>query len=136
MLPIQKSIKTIQKMRKEDKGLIPRIVSNRLGINIVLWFSAVLFFSGMYVSLGVLYDESVADKEKFNELRLTLLFAGFALTPIVSLFYFMDFKRIINKYNLKLSDDRNYDIIISIVSLTFFITLSYVAILNSNLHYF
>jgi hypothetical protein len=129
MLPVQKSIKIIKEKQVENRWVIPRLMTNRLCMNVALWLGAVLFFSGIMISLGVLYDESVPDKEKFDDLRITLFFTGFALLPAVSLFYSVDFDSILKKYEIKLSDDSNWGVIISITSLIFFISLSYVAIL-------
>jgi hypothetical protein len=72
MLPILKSSKEVKKKQSQNKWTIPRIMTNRLVMNTILWLSAVLFFSGLTMSFGILYPESISDYDKYSELRTTL----------------------------------------------------------------
>lgn len=132
MLPILKSNKEIKKKQSQNKWTIPRIMTNRLVMNAILWLSAVLFFSGLTMSFGILYPESISDYDKYSQLRTTLQIIAFGLFA-TTFYYSLEFERILKKYKIEFDKKSNSEIIVSIISLVCFITLSYVAIINSRL---
>ena len=128
-LPILKANRAIREKQARNRWTIPRIISNKFGMDVALWLSAVLFFSSLTLSFGTLYPESVPDKEKFSHLEMILSIVRFGLLPTISLWYSIDSDSYLKKIGIKLDEKPNLEIMIPIVSLTFFITLSYVAMI-------
>jgi len=129
MLPVHKAMKVIKEKQAQNRWIVPRIMVNRLGMNISLWLSAVIFFTGIWMSFGTLYDESISDKEKFSQLQVTIPMVGFVLIPAISIYYSIDSSFYLRKIGIKFHEKPDLEIILPIVFLIFFITLSYVAIL-------
>lgn len=127
MVPIYMTISKIKEKQAQNRWVVPRLMSNRLAMNVALWLSAVLFFVGIMMSFGTLYSPSIVDKEKFFQLQVTLPMIGFVLLPLVSMYYSMDFQSYLKKIEINLRT--SLDIIVSSTFLAFFIVLSYVATL-------
>lgn len=132
MLPILRSTKEIKKKQSQNKWTIPRIMTNRLVMNTILWLSAVLFFSGLTMSFGILYPESISNYDKYSELRTTLQIIAFGLFA-TTFYYSMEFEQILKKHKIEFDKKFDSEITVSVISLVLFITLSYVAIVNSSL---
>jgi len=126
MLPVFKSMREIRIRQRQNRWTVPHLMTNRIVLNIALWLSAVLFFSGILMSFGILYPESIPDHEKYSQTRTLIYITGFILFG-VALYYSWEFERILKKYEIDLDKESSLGIMISVLSLTFFITLSYVA---------
>lgn len=125
MLPVITSWKEIRKKQRKNKLVVPRVMTNRLVMNVVLWVSAVLFFTGLLMSFGILEPKSIPDPQKYNETRTIIQITGIGLFAVV-FYYSWEFEQIIKKHKIELDKEPTLGIMISIVSLTFFITLSFV----------
>lgn len=132
MLPVIISWKEIREKQREDKWAIPRIMTNRMVMNITLWLSGVLFFGGLLMSFGILEPESIPDPQKYSEVRTTIQIIAIGLFAPV-LYYSWEFEKIFQKYEIKSDKKDSAGILISVVVLAFFITLSYVAIICFNI---
>lgn len=124
MLPIWDSINEIKEKHEENKWVIPRIITNTFGTNLVLWVSAVLFIVGISMSFGTLYDESIADRDKFTQLKTTLPIVGYVLIPIISFYYSLDLRIYLKNNQIQEFKKADNGYMISIMSLIFFISLA------------
>ena len=133
LLPVHKANKEIKEKQAQNRWVVPQIGSRIAVMHVALWLSAVLFFSGLMMSFGTLDPESIANEEKYLQLKLTLPMIGFVLLPAISMYYSMNLDSYLKKQGIEVCKKQDLEIIISAVSLTFFITLSYVAMINSKL---
>lgn len=129
VLPVHKANKEIKEKQAQNRWAVPQIGSKIAVMHVALWLSAVLFFSGLMMSFGVLDPKAIADEEKYFQLKLTLPMIEFALLPAISKYYSMSLELYLKKQRIILCKKQDLGIIISAVSLTFFITLSYVTII-------
>jgi len=103
-------------------------MSNKLVVDTTLWLSAVLFFAGLALSFGALDEKAIANKEKYSQLQLILPMLGFVFLPAVAHYYFMDLDMYLLKHGIKLCKKIDLETMIPVITLFFFITLSYVAV--------
>lgn len=129
MLPIYKVIKEIKEKQTQNRWTVPRLMTNRLVMNVSIWLSAVLFFSGLMMSFGILYPQSIADQNKFSQLQMMLFLVGLALIP-VSRYYSLDFKSYLTKNGITFHEKVDWEIIMSAIFVTFFVTLSFLSLIN------
>ena len=128
LLPAYKVTKDVKKAKSQDKWLAPQFLTYRIVLDISLWLSAVLFFVGLLMSFGVLDHNAIANKEKYSQLQFEIPMLGFIFLPAVSSYYFMQLDNLLQKHNIKLCKKIDPETMIPVISLSFFITLSYVAL--------
>ncbi|MCV0366308.1 MAG: hypothetical protein K5798_03455 [Nitrosopumilus sp.] len=122
----------IKVKHSENKWIIPRIMMNVFGTNVVLWVSAVLFIVGISMSFGILHDESIADKDKFSQLQITLPIVGYVLVPLISIYYTIDLRIFLRNNQINEFGNADSGYMVSILSLIFFISLSCVHVITEN----
>jgi hypothetical protein len=126
MLPVYMAHKKIKMRQNQNRRTVLRIMGNRTGMNMLLLLSLTLSLSSILLSFGRLFPEAVTDYEKFTQTELTLALLGFLIIPVIVYYYSMDFELYLKKHGIT-HQKINPDIVVPIISLVFFIALSYVA---------
>jgi fructose-specific phosphotransferase system IIC component len=105
-------------------------MSDKAILDVLLWLGGgVLFFAELMMSFGALDHNAIANKITYSQLELEIPILGFVCIPIVSGYYTMRLDNYLKKLGIKL-EKIDSEIIIPLLTTTFFITLSYVAIKN------
>lgn len=128
--PLYKKISDIKKAKLDDKWVMPRIMSDKMVLDMLLWLGGgVLFFAELMMSFGALDHNAIANKITYSQLELELPILGFVCIPIVSGYYNMHIDNYLQKLGIKL-EKIDSETMIPLLTTTFFITLIYVAAVN------
>jgi hypothetical protein len=132
--PMYKKINDIKKAQLHDKWVVARIMSDKSVFDMSLWLGGgVLFFADLMMSFGALYPKAIVDPTLYHQLELELPILGFVCIPIVSGYYTMRLDNHFKKLEIKL-EKIDSEIMIPLLTTIFFITLSYIAIVNNLPH--
>ncbi|MFZ0184324.1 MAG: hypothetical protein WBV92_09080 [Nitrosotalea sp.] len=133
--PLYKKIKDIKKAKLHDKWVVPRIMSDKVVLDMLLWLGGgVLFFAELMMSFGALDHNAIANKMTYSQLESELPILGFVCIPLISTYYNMRLDNYLKKLEIKL-EKINSETIGPLLIMTFFMTLSYVATQNFFAHY-
>lgn len=132
--PLYKKIIDIKKAKLHDKWIVPRIMSDKAMLDMLLWLGGgVLFFAELGMSFGALDHNAIANKITYSQLELEIPILGFVCIPIVSGYYNVRLDNYLKKLGIKL-EKIDSETTIPLLTTTFFITLSYVAVVNNLPH--
>ncbi|MHB8546469.1 MAG: hypothetical protein ACYDAJ_06855 [Nitrosotalea sp.] len=105
-------------------------MSDKVMLDMLLWVGGgVLFFAELGMSFGALDHSAIANKTTYSQLELEIPILGFVCIPIVSGYYNAHLDNYLKKLEIKL-EKIDSEIMIPLLSMTFFITLSYIAVVN------
>lgn len=132
--PLYRKIKDVKKSKLYDKWTIPRIMSDKSILDVSLWLGGgVLFFAELVMSFGALDHNAIVNKMMYSQLELELPILGFVCIPIVSGYYNVHLDNYLKKLGITL-EKIDSETMIPVLTTIFFITLSYVAIVNNLPH--
>jgi len=132
--PIYKKNKEIKEAQHHDKLVVPQIMLNKVALDISLWVGGgVLFFADLMMSFGALDHHAIRNMATYSQLEWELPILGFVCIPIMSGYYTMCINNYFKKLEIKL-EKIDSETIIPVLTTTFFITLSYVAVVNNLPH--
>jgi hypothetical protein len=114
MLPVLTTWRQISEKQRHDKWTIPNVMTNRFVMNIALWLSGVLFFSGLLMSFGILYPQSIPDFQTYDQTRVGLQIVGLGLFAL-TLYYSREFEKLLKKYEIKTDEKENLGILIYVI---------------------
>ncbi|HEX5458096.1 MAG TPA: hypothetical protein VFX64_06895 [Candidatus Nitrosotalea sp.] len=107
---------------------------NKTALDISLWVGGgVLFFADLMMSFGALDHHAIRNMVAYSQLEWELPILGFVCIPIMSGFYTMRLNDYFKKLEITL-EKIDSEIMIPILTTTFFITLIYVAVVSNSSH--
>ncbi len=125
-----KAKKEIQKSQRQDHWVVPRIMSDNLALDASLWLGGVIFFANLLMSFGILDPNAIRDKELYSKLELVLPAVGFGLVRVMSDYFSWRLDKYFQQLKIEICKKIELETMIPAISLFFFGTLSYVAVVN------